>query len=135
MVGVQPLLCMINGTASHADNSRGIVFTIGHSTRPLSEFMHLLRDAQIELLVDVRAVPRSRTNPQFNTDALPETLAAAGIGYVHLPALGGLRHRSKARDKTEETRRLSAQTLSLASYIKEQPPISGAIPGFFRSIR
>jgi uncharacterized protein DUF488 len=82
MVGVQPLLCMIKGTASHADNSRGIVFTIGHSTRPLSEFMHLLRDAQIEVLVDVRAVPRSRTNPQFNTDALPETLAAAGIGYA-----------------------------------------------------
>jgi uncharacterized protein (DUF488 family) len=95
MVGVQPQLCMIKGTASHADNSRGIVFTIGHSTRPLSEFMHLLRKAQIELLVDVRAVPRSRTNPQFNTDALPATLAAAGIGYVHLPALGGLRHRSK----------------------------------------
>jgi uncharacterized protein (DUF488 family) len=116
MVGVQPLLCMINGTASHADNSRGIVFTIGHSTRPLSEFMRLLRDAQIELLVDVRAVPRSRTNPQFNTDALPETLAAAGIGYVHLPALGGLRHRSKAASPSPNALWQNASFRNYADY-------------------
>ena len=81
--------------ASHAHGSRGTIFTIGHSTRPLSELMDLLREAQIELLVDVRSVPRSRTNPQFNIDVLPEALAAAGVGYVHLPALGGLRHRRK----------------------------------------
>ena len=49
----------------------------------------------MDLLVDVRSIPRSRTNPQFNADALPETLAAAGISYQHLPALGGLRHRKK----------------------------------------
>ena len=67
--------------ASHAHGSRGTIFTIGHSTRTLSELMDLLREAQIELLVDVRSVPRSRTNPQFNIDALPEALAAAGIGY------------------------------------------------------
>ena len=81
--------------ASHAHVSQGTIFTIGHSTRTLSELMDLLREAQIELLVDVRSIPRSRTNPQFNIDALPEALAAAGIGYVHLPALGGLRHRRK----------------------------------------
>ena len=81
--------------ASHAHGSGGTIFTIGHSTCTLSELMDLLRKAQIELLVDVRSVPRSRTNPQFNVDALPEALATAGIGYVHLPALGGLRHRRK----------------------------------------
>jgi uncharacterized protein (DUF488 family) len=54
-----------------------------------------LRNAEIDLLVDVRTVPRSRFNPQFNTDTLPTTLAAAGIGYRHIPALGGLRHRQK----------------------------------------
>jgi uncharacterized protein (DUF488 family) len=79
--------------ASHAQESRGTIFTIGHSTRTLSELMDLLREAQIESLVDVRSVPRSRTNPQFNIDALPEPLAAAGIGYLHLSALGGLRQR------------------------------------------
>jgi uncharacterized protein (DUF488 family) len=80
---------------SHAHGNRGTIFTIGHSTRTLSELMDLLREAQIELLVDVRSVPRSRTNPQFNIDALAEPLAAAGIGYLHLSALGGLRHRRK----------------------------------------
>jgi uncharacterized protein (DUF488 family) len=86
---------MIKDVASHTRNGQGTVFTIGHSTRLLSEFMHLLQDNQIELLVDVRAVPRSRTNPQFNIDTLPATLAAVEIGYVHLSALGGLRHRCK----------------------------------------
>ena len=82
--------------ANHAHGRPRIIFTIGHSTRTLSEFIDLLQEAHIELLVDVRAIPRSRTNPQFNLDALPEPLAAVGIGYVHLSALGGLRHRSKA---------------------------------------
>jgi len=71
------------------------IFTIGHSTRPIAEFVALLRQAGVNLLVDVRSIPRSRTNPQFNADALPETLAGAGISYRHLPALGGLRHRKK----------------------------------------
>jgi uncharacterized protein (DUF488 family) len=80
---------------SHADGSRGTIFTMGHSTRTLPELIDLLREAQIELLVDVRSVPRSRTNPQFNMDILREALAAAGIGYIHLSALGGLRRRCK----------------------------------------
>jgi uncharacterized protein (DUF488 family) len=71
------------------------VFTIGHATRSTGELIGLLRENAIDRLVDVRSVPRSRTNPQFNTDALPEPLAAAGIGYTHLKALGGLRHRPK----------------------------------------
>ena len=71
------------------------IFTIGHSTRTIPEFVALLQQVAIDLLVDVRSIPRSRTNPQFNADALPQTLASAGIRYSHLPALGGLRHRKK----------------------------------------
>ena len=71
------------------------IFTIGHSTRTSAEFVTLLQEVQVDLLVDVRSIPRSRTNPQFNTDALTETLAGAGIAYRHLGALGGLRHRRK----------------------------------------
>lgn len=70
-------------------------FTIGHSTRPLPEFVELLRSQDIGLVVDVRTVPRSRTNPQYNRDVLPETLARYQIAYEHIPALGGLRRKSK----------------------------------------
>jgi uncharacterized protein (DUF488 family) len=66
-------------------------FTIGHSTRPIDEFVALLTTAEVKLVVDVRTVPRSRTNPQFNRDALPASLAAHGIAYEHFAALGGLR--------------------------------------------
>ena len=67
------------------------VLTIGHSTRPIEEFIGLLQAHGIELLGDVRTVPRSRRNPQFNTDSLPGSLGTAGIDYVHIPGLGGLR--------------------------------------------
>ncbi len=68
------------------------VFTIGHSTRELDDFTGILRTQAVERVADVRTVPRSRHNPQFNRDTLPQALATAGIGYVHLPGLGGLRH-------------------------------------------
>jgi len=71
------------------------VYTIGHSTRSAEELIALLREAGVDLLIDVRTVPRSRFNPQFNADVFPRTLAAAGIGYRHMAALGGLRHRPK----------------------------------------
>jgi uncharacterized protein (DUF488 family) len=77
-------------------SSERTIFTIGHSTRTLAEFISLLEEVQVDLVVDVRSIPRSRTNPQFNLDVLPEALAAAGIGYRHLVALGGRRHRSKS---------------------------------------
>ncbi|KHD89030.1 MAG: DNA repair protein [Bdellovibrio sp. ArHS] len=70
-------------------------FTVGHSTRSLAEFVHLLQAEDIKLVVDVRTVPRSRTNPQYNKDTLPEDLAAFKIGYRHLTELGGLRSKSK----------------------------------------
>ena len=67
------------------------IFTIGHSTRPLEEFIGMLQGHAIEHLADIRTIPRSRHNPQFNTDTLPAALASAGIAYTHLPGLGGLR--------------------------------------------
>jgi uncharacterized protein (DUF488 family) len=65
--------------------------TIGHSTHSIDEFTWMLRAHGVETLVDVRTVPRSRHNPQFNRETLPDSLQAAGIEYVHMPALGGLR--------------------------------------------
>lgn len=70
------------------------VFTIGHSTRTIAEFVEILRGPGVELLVDVRTVPRSRTNPQYNQDALPAELAPFGIGWARIAQLGGLRGRS-----------------------------------------
>ena len=69
-------------------------FTIGHSTRSIAEFVELLRESEIEIVVDVRTVPRSRTNPQFNRDMLPATLSEFAIDYEHIAQLGGLRSRS-----------------------------------------
>ena len=69
-----------------------IVLTIGHSTRTLEEFIGLLQAHGVTRVVDVRTVPRSRHNPQFNKTSLPRELKKAGLGYVHLPGLGGLRH-------------------------------------------
>ena len=69
-----------------------IVLTIGHSTRTLAEFIGLLRAHAVSHVVDVRTVPRSRHNPQFNKTSLPSSLKKADVGYVHLPGLGGLRH-------------------------------------------
>src|SRR5215468_3007117 len=67
--------------------------TIGHGTRPLADLVALLQSAGVTLLVDVRTVPRSRTNPQYNHDVLPGSLVPFGIGYEHIAALGGLRGR------------------------------------------
>jgi uncharacterized protein (DUF488 family) len=68
-----------------------IVLTIGHSTRTLDEFIGLLQAHGATRVVDVRTVPRSGHNPQFNKATLPRALKKAGLGYVHLPGLGGLR--------------------------------------------
>jgi uncharacterized protein (DUF488 family) len=72
-----------------------ILFTIGHSTRSIEEFIGLLHAHHIRHLVDVRSIPRSRHVPQFNTDTLASSLAAAGIAYTHLKSLGGRRHSRK----------------------------------------
>ncbi len=71
------------------------IYTIGHSTRSLEEFIQLLQEFQIRRLVDVRTIPRSRRNPQFNKESLPQALRAAGVEYTHIPGLGGLRKAQK----------------------------------------
>ncbi len=78
-----------------------MIFTIGHSTRTIGEFIALLKQVDVDLLVDVRSIPRSRTVPQFNFDVLPGSLAAEGIGYKSLRSVGGRRsHRKGAAPST-----------------------------------
>lgn len=73
----------------------GAIFTVGHSTLSIEDFADLLAAYRIETVADIRTVPRSRRNPQFNADALPKSLAAHVVAYVGLPGLGGLRKTSK----------------------------------------
>jgi uncharacterized protein (DUF488 family) len=70
-------------------------YTIGHSTRPIGDFVDLIRSAGVTFVADVRTVPRSRANPQYNRDVLPEALAACEIEYEHIASLGGLRGRTR----------------------------------------
>ena len=74
---------------------RPTVYTVGHSTRSIAEFVDLLKQGRVELVVDIRSTPRSRTNPQFNLDGLPEALSAWQIGYTRIAELGGRRTKSK----------------------------------------
>ena len=69
-----------------------VILTIGHSTRTLEDFIALLQEYGVQKVVDIRTIPRSRHNPQFNREGLPNSLKAVGISYVHMPGLGGLRH-------------------------------------------
>ena len=81
-------------TENSSDSSH-VVFTIGHSMRTLDAFISLLQAHYVTMLVDIRTVPRSRHNPQFNNETLPGNLRTAGIGYTHMAGLGGLRHARK----------------------------------------
>ena len=74
--------------------------TIGHSNRSLEELLEMLKAHEVDLVVDVRTIPRSKHNPQFNREAMPEPLARAGIEYLHMPGLGGLRHARKDSGNT-----------------------------------
>ena len=71
------------------------VFTIGHSTRPIDEFINLLTAHGVRRLIDVRTIPQSRHNPQFGREQLSASLESAGIHYTHMPGLGGLRRPRK----------------------------------------
>jgi uncharacterized protein (DUF488 family) len=71
------------------------ISTVGHSTHPIEDFLDILQSHGIRRLVDVRTIPKSRRNPQFNREALAASLRAAAIEYRHLPGLGGLRHPRK----------------------------------------
>jgi uncharacterized protein (DUF488 family) len=81
----------------HLESERVIrvLYTVGHSTHSVDEFISLLGAHEIQRVVDIRTVPRSRRNPQFNRDAMPAVLEPAGIAYTHLAGLGGLRHPKK----------------------------------------
>jgi len=88
---------------------------VGHSTHPIEEFLGILQAHGIRQLVDVRTIPRSRRNPQFNRETLPGSLQAAGIAYQHLPALGGLRH---ARRDSMNTGWRNASFRGFADYMQ-----------------
>ena len=76
-------------------NGAGIILTVGHSTHPIEDFLKLLAAHAVELLIDIRTIPKSRRNPQYNSDTLAQALERAGIEYRHMPGLGGLRHPRK----------------------------------------
>ena len=82
-------------TAEEHAKSSVTIFTIGHSTHSIEEFMTIVKAHGIELIIDVRTIPKSRHNPQYNSDTLAAALYANAIGYEHLPGLGGLRHAKK----------------------------------------
>lgn len=96
-------------------------YTIGHSTRPLDTFVSLLREAGVELVADIRTVPRSRTNPQYNRDTLPESLAPAGIAYAYIAELGGLRSRSKTLPPETNALWRNASFHNYADYALTEP--------------
>ncbi len=93
----------------------GIILTIGHSTKTLDEFIQLLKFQGATKLVDVRAIPRSRFNPQFNSETLPVALGSHGISYLHMPGLGGLRH---SRSDTINKGWLNTAFMSFADYMQ-----------------
>lgn len=90
------------------------ICTIGHSTRTLDEFAAALRSFEISVLADIRTIPRSRHNPQFNGDSLAVTIGERGLRYVHLPRLGGLR---RARRDSPNTAWRNASFRGYADYM------------------
>ena len=104
------------------------ILTVGHSTRFLDDFISILRAHGVERLVDIRTVPRSRTNPQFNRETLPGALSTAGIRYVHMPNLGGLRH---ARPDSPHTAWRNASFRGYADYM-ETPEFEAGIEALLK---
>lgn len=94
------------------------VLTVGHSTRPIEQFVGLLQAHGVARVVDVRTVPKSRRNPQFGQDLLPGSLESAGIGYTHMPSLGGLR---RARPDSPNAGWRNASFRGYADYMQTAP--------------
>ena len=92
-----------------------VIWTIGHSTRPIKEFLDLLTRQRIRCLVDVRAIPFSRHNPQFNKDALSQSLEKSEIAYHHFAALGG---RRKSLSDSKNTGWRNASFRGYADYMQ-----------------
>jgi hypothetical protein len=103
-----------------------LIFTIGHSTRTLDELVEALRAFGVATLVDVRSIPRSRKNPQFNTECLARDLPRAGIAYVHDPALGGRRSKEEAPSAARHTAWRVDAFRSFAGYA-DTPPFRDAL--------
>lgn len=95
--------------------ARPLILTIGHSNHSIDEFIALLKSHNVKRLVDVRTIPRSGHNPQFNRDALAASVRAARIAYTHLPKLGGLRH---ARPDSVNTGWNNASFRGFADYMQ-----------------
>lgn len=101
------------------------VYTIGHSTRTIDEFRELLSEAAIQILADVRSIPHSRTNPQFNLEVLPGSLSEVGISYRHLAELGGRRHRPRDAPASPNTFWEHAAFRNYADYAMTAPFADG----------
>jgi len=113
-------------------NSTGLlVFTIGHSTRSMAEFIDLLRLHGVTGIADVRTIPRSRHNPQFNQSTLRRSLHKARLSYVHLPGLGGLRH---TRRDSVNTGWRNSSFRGYADYM-QTPEFTAALDEFIRLAR
>jgi uncharacterized protein (DUF488 family) len=97
------------------------VYTIGHSTRAIPEFGALLLEHDIALVADVRSIPRSRANPQFNLDALPAALEELGIAYQHFPELGGRRHHPRGAPPSPNTFWHNDSFRNYADYAATEP--------------
>ena len=82
--------------SARAPTRSAVVYTVGHSTRGLAEFVALLESARIETVVDVRSIPKSRRNPDYNLDRLPQLLADHAVGHEHVAELGGRRGKSRS---------------------------------------
>src|SRR2546428_3295189 len=97
------------------DGARPVIFTIGHSTRPIKAFVRLLKAHVVQRVIDVRTIPRSRHNPQFNRDQLSPALHRARIHYRHMAGLGGLR---RARRDSTNTGWRNASFRGYADYMQ-----------------
>ena len=116
-----------NGNLDYGGH-RVTVWTVGHSTRPISDLIGLLHAHSIEQLIDVRTVPRSLHTPQFNQDQLRHSLEHAEIHYLHMPALGGLRH---ARRDSINTAWRNASFRGYADYM-QTPEFDDAVEELIR---
>lgn len=101
---------------------QGAIFTVGHSTLPIGDFIALLQTYGVACVADIRTVPRSRHNPQFNGDTLGDALKAKSIEYVAMPALGGLRH---ARKDSANTGWRNTSFRGYADYMQTEPFAEG----------
>jgi uncharacterized protein (DUF488 family) len=99
------------------------IFTIGHSTRSIADFLAMLQSFDIQVLADIRSLPGSNKHPQFNQDALSRSLSEAGIRYIHMPALGG---RRRPKPDSVNTAWRSKAFMGYADYM-ETPEFKTAI--------